>query len=467
MRQLPWLFLALTLLAQASGAAQSDLVREWPATIPQGPELEAAGAVIGRIEVIPGDIFDPSIPSESGWLYRTANKLHINTRPKILADQLLFKSGERYVHRVIEETERILRGNDYLYDAVIVPRAWDGHTVDLEVRTRDTWTLNPGINYSREGGENETAISLEEKNLLGGGKKLAVAWSNDVDRESLDFDYFDPHFNHTWTQIGLAYSDADDGSTQALRVNRPFYALDTRRAGGVQLLVSERDEPRYAYGDEVGKFEQEKQFYEIFGGWSAGWEAGWVRRWTAGVTYDDNRFRPVVDEPLAGPLPEDRKLVYPWLGFELVQDMFQRRTNQDQIDRTEDVLIGLRAGGRLGFATESIGADRDALILSAYVQDGWDLRPGDSLFVGATATGRVESEGLRNAVLAAEARYYNETSKRTKFFATLNGTVTEELDADKQLVLGGDNGLRGYPLRYQAGTSSALLTLEQRYYTDW
>jgi hemolysin activation/secretion protein len=70
-------------------------------------------------------------------------------------------------------------------------------------------------------------------------------------------------------------------------------------------------------------------------------------------------------------------------------------------------------------------------------------------------------------VLAAEARYYNQTSKRTRFFATINGTVTEELDEDKQLLLGGDNGLRGYPLRYQAGTSSALLTLEQRYYTDW
>ena len=36
-----------------------------------------------------------------------------------------------------------------------------------------------------------------------------------------------------------------------------------------------------------------------------------------------------------------------------------------------------------------------------------------------------------------------------------------------QLLLGGDNGLRGYPLRYQAGTARALLTLEQRYYTKW
>ena len=34
------------------------------------------------------------------------------------------------------------------------------------------------------------------------------------------------------------------------------------------------------------------------------------------------------------------------------------------------------------------------------------------------------------------------------------------------LLLGGDNGLRGYPLRYQSGTRRALVTLEERFYTD-
>jgi len=34
------------------------------------------------------------------------------------------------------------------------------------------------------------------------------------------------------------------------------------------------------------------------------------------------------------------------------------------------------------------------------------------------------------------------------------------------MLLGGDNGLRGYPLRYQAGNNRALFTLEERVYTD-
>ncbi len=459
--------LLLALGAAAPARAAQEIIHDWPAGIPSGAELEAAGAVIGEIRIEVGDIFDPSIPSEDKWLYRTANKLHINTRKPIIEHQLLFETGEPYVQRKIDETERILRGNDYLYDAWIRPVAYDGNKVVLQVRTRDTWTLNPGINFSRQGGANTTSIELEEKNLLGNGQQLSFGWANDVDRESLTFGYFDPHFHSTWTRLGVVYSDADDGSTQALRLDLPFYALDTRRARGTYLFDSIRNDPRYAYGEEVGKFEHDEQFVEVYGGWSAGLQQGWVRRWTAGVTYQRNQFAALVDEDLGGPLPEDRELVYPWVGFDLLQDKYQERTNQDQIERTEDVLLGLRAGARIGYASGTLGSDRDALLFSAYAQNGWDFDARSSLFLTGTASGRVENEGLRNAVLSAEARYYRTTSERTKFFATLNGTTSEDLDAERQILLGGEEGLRGYPLRYQAGTSRALLTLEERYYTGW
>ncbi len=462
--------MALLLLALGAAApvrAAQEIVHAWPAGIPSGAELEAAGAVIGEIRIEVGDIFDPSIPSEDKWLYRTANKLHINTRKPVIEHQLLFETGEPYVQRKIDETERILRANDYLYDAWIRPVAYDGNKVVLQVRTRDTWTLNPGINFSRQGGANTSSIELEEKNLLGSGQQLSFSWANDVDRESLTFGYFDPHFHSTWTRLGVVYSDADDGSTKALRLDLPFYALDTRRARGTYLFDSIRSDPRYAYGEEVGKFEHDEQFAEVYGGWSAGLQEGWVRRWTAGVTYHRSRFAALVDEDLGGPLPEDRELVYPWVGFDLVQDQYQERTNQDQIQRTEDVLLGLRAGGRIGYASSSLGSDRDALLFSAYAQNGWDFDARSSLFMTGAASGRVETDGLRNAVLAAEVRYYRTTSERTKFFATINGTTSENLDAERQILLGGEEGLRGYPLRYQAGTSKALLTLEERYYTGW
>ena len=35
------------------------------------------------------------------------------------------------------------------------------------------------------------------------------------------------------------------------------------------------------------------------------------------------------------------------------------------------------------------------------------------------------------------------------------------------MLLGGDNGLRGYPLRYLAGSTRSLLTIEERFYSSW
>ncbi len=445
----------------------AGLGRAAASPLPTPEELEAAHAVIGRVAVEAGDVFDNAIPGEGGWLYRTANALHVRTRPANLRAQLLFRPGDPYVHRLVQETERILRANDYLYDATIEPVAWDGRTVDLVVRTRDNWTLNPGINFSRKGGENKSSLQIAEKNLLGTGQQLEFDWGRNVDRDFLTFDYANPHFFSPWVKLGVTYSDASDGATKVLRLEQPFYALDTARAAGTWLADGERNDSRYVLGHETGQFRHREEHYEAWAGRSSGWRDGWVTRWTTGVSFERNRFAVLPGEPPGGPLPPDRTLVYPWLGWDLLEDRYQERVNQDQIARTEDVLVGWRAGARLGYAAEAFGSTRDAVIFSGYLQDGVDLRPDESLFGSASASGRLEGGTLRDGVLSAELRYYRRTSKRFKFFASAGGTVTGNLDPEQQLLLGGDSGLRGYPLRYQAGTSKALLTLEERYYTDW
>jgi hemolysin activation/secretion protein len=51
-------------------------------------------------------------------------------------------------------------------------------------------------------------------------------------------------------------------------------------------------------------------------------------------------------------------------------------------------------------------------------------------------------------------------------FGELQAAFVKDLDPEKQLLLGGDSGLRGYPLRFQSGDRRVLLTLEQRFFTD-
>src|SRR4051812_46020784 len=104
--------------------------------VPPDETLEAEGAVIGDITVHVGDVFDPDDPKENRRLFLLANKLHRTTRESVILDQLLFRSGDLYSRRVLDESERILRQDRYLYDAEIRPVRYEGNRVDVEVITR-------------------------------------------------------------------------------------------------------------------------------------------------------------------------------------------------------------------------------------------------------------------------------------------------------------------------------------------
>jgi hypothetical protein len=155
------------------------------------------------------------------------------------------------------------------------------------------------------------------------------------------------------------------------------------------------------------------------------------------------------------------------VGLEWIEDDFVTARNQDQLARTEDLQFGRSARAEVGVASPAWGADRSAAILSLRGHEGRRLGETRSLFVSGALGGRWEADGLRDVLLETEARYYQRQRPHALFFASARGAVVEQPDLDHQLLLGGDNGLRGYPLRYQSGTASVLLTAEERIYTDW
>ena len=435
--------------------------------IPSPEELERTGAVIGEVFIDNQNIFDLEDPEENKQLYRLANKLHIRTQPKVIRQQLLFKSGDLYSQRLIDESARILRSARYLYDASVKPVAYKDGRVDIAVTTRDVWTLNPGLSFSRSGGENTVGVELEELNLLGTGTDLELSHVSGVDRDSTLIEYKDRHVFDSWVRVRAAYADNSDGAFKALEVERPFYALDTRWTAGVFLQDDEHIQPLYDLGEIVEEFASHRKFAAATWGWSAGLRNGWVRRWRIGATYDESEFSELPGSIPPTLVPANRKLVYPWLGFELVQNDFDKFRNHDQIGRTEDFHLGARLSAQLGYADQAFGADRSALIFAARASHGFGGADRSALLLSGALEGRVESGELRNAILDSALRYYVRQSEKRLFFTTLEASVGRALDLETQILLGGDNGLRGYPLRYQGGEARALLTVEQRYFTDW
>ena len=429
--------------------------------------LEAEQIVIGEVILDKADVFDLSDPKENNALYRLANRLHIITKDSIIEQQLLFSPGETISKRQIEETERILRRNTYFYDASITPIGRRDGTVDLQVNTRDVWTLKPGFSFSRSGGENRSQIKIEELNLFGWGQQVLIARSEDEDRESNLFTFHDRNLGRSWTRLRFQYSDNSDGHWNSLSVIRPFYQLDARWTAGMTGTDFDIERRLYQLGEKAAEFRHEREFYTAFGGWSAGLQDGWVRRYTAGVAYDENLFSVVPDATLPPAIPADRKLVYPYFSFEILEDRFETAENRNQIKRTEDFLTGKRFSATLGWSDESFGADRDAALYWLSASRSWGELAKTAVLLSADASGRVEDGDAMNALLSVSARYYKQQSDQRTFFVTLEGTYGNNLDLDNPVELGGDTGLRGYPLRYQSGDSKILLTIEQRYFWNW
>jgi outer membrane protein assembly factor BamA len=436
-------------------------------TVPEPAQLEADGALIGAILIDPQNVFDTANPKEDKAVFRAANKLHAKTREHVIREQLLFHPGDRYQQHQLEESERILRSARYLYDASVRPVAYHDGRVDIAVTTRDVWTLNPGISFGRRGGANSVGFELEELNILGTGTSLSASHKSGVDRDSNAIEYKDEHLAGTWAALAARYADSSDGSTRGLSLERPFYALDSRWAAGISTFDDQRIESLYDRGRIVQQFSERESTATLFRGWSRGLIDGWTKRWTVGLTYDDEQFTRLSVGSAGGVIPENRKLVYPWIGFELIQDDFRTLHNRDQIGRTEDFYLGARLSAQLGWADRSFGSDRDALTFAASAGYGFGGGERSTWLLSGSTSGRLEQGDVRNALLNAAVRYYAKQSERRLFFATLETTAGSNLDLDTQILLGGDNGLRGYPLRYQSGDARALLTLEQRYFTNW
>lgn len=440
---------------------------ERAADLPDGAQLEAAGAVIGDVEFDRRNVFDLSNPEENNALYRLANRLHIVTRESVIRQQLLFHPGEPYSQRLVDESERILRANDYFYDADIRPIRYADGVVDIRVTTRDVWTLMPGLSVSRSGGENKARVSMSETNLLGTGARVKVAYVDDVDRESTSFEYSDRNLSDTWLSLLVRHSDNSDGDVHEFSLEQPFYALDTRRAFGGRWYARDAEIRFYELGEEVAEYRLEQSYANLYHGWSGGLRDGWVSRLTAGVTLDERRFSEVPEPDFPALVPADRELVYPWIGIELFENRFETSENRDQIDRTEDFFMGTRLTATLGYATEAFGSDRDAILTSLSASRGFGSVNDRALLLSSSLSGRIEDGEAVNTLWQVDSRYYSQLSDRSLFFTTLEGAWGLELDLDNPLQLGGDSGLRGYPLRYQVGDKRILLTAEYRYYTDW
>lgn len=425
----------------------------------------ADGKTVREVHVITRNIFDTDQPGENKTLFRWADKLHAVTRPDVIERQVLLKPGDEYSAQEVAESERILRQNRYLYDAEIRPVPAGNGKVDLEVVTRDVWTLQGGVSFHRSGGANSTRFEIEDVNFLGTGKGISLSHDSSVDRTSNLFSYSDPSLLGTHSRLQLDYADNSDGSLRSLTLERPFYSLDTRWALGLQASSDDRIDPLYDRGHVADRFQHQEEIFGVYGGLSPGLSDRHTQRWLVGFTLDRDRFAGAPDFETQAPLPEDRTLAYPWIRYDYLQDGYFTSHDLDRIQRTEDVNTGRQLHLRLGYSSTAWGGTLDRVIVDTSASFGWKPTPRQLVLASVQGGSRLNGGETENLLVGGSAKYYLRDFGANLLYVGVSADVAHDLDRERQLLLGGDNGLRGYPLRYLQGDRRFLFTVEQRFFS--
>lgn len=477
MRVLPSLHLLLVaayccgLPFAAAGAATADQADPPADALPDAATLEAAGARIGEITIRSLQIFDVDDPRENKALYRAANRLHIRTHESVIRAYLLFSSGDLYSARVLQETERNLRDLRFLREPTVRATRYRDGVVDIEVITHDVWTLQVGPSFGRSGGTNSSSFSFADQNFLGRGKTLILGVERNIDRTGQVVEWRDPSINGSRWHDDIYWSKTSDGHERRLGIWRPFYALTSRNSYGLLASDSMLTTTRYALGDSYDSYQRDTHAFEVYTGWSTGLRDGSARRLTAGwrVARDDFRAQAATADTLGtrAPLPGNRDFSYPFLRGEWISDDFRTARDLELIERTEDLQFGLSGSAVLGVLTRAGGSDRNGALLSVSGHYGLQLTGSQQVFVTADFASRLEGGRSVDQRMAASGAWYWRHSSRLLSHAKLTLARGARLDLDHYYSLGGDSGLRGYPLRYQLGSGLTLLKLEERLYTGY
>jgi hypothetical protein len=421
---------------------------------------------LGTLTVVRQNVFE----REENRLHRVANRYHLRTRESVIRSVLPVAEGEPVNGRRLREAERILRGKPYLYDVRIIPRRDCDGRLDVYVVTRDVWTLEPRLYLNRAGGDNAFGVGLTDINLLGHGKTLTLSYERDADRSGVLLGYGDPNVAGSRWAVDAVLIDNDDGERVALGVRRPFYELDARWGVFFDLDHFDRDQGLYELGRKIWEISAESRTHRLSGGWSPGLRNDLVDRWLLGFGYEDHRFE--LPPALLAAFPEthlaDRRFAYPFVAFQRIEDDFDTRMNLDRVQRTEDVALGMRLYAELGYSSSATGGRGRYLVGRAQWSDAAWLTSRQLVAVSASMSGYYDlSDNVsQNLIANAEAAYRWRHAAAWSLLLRGNVTATRNLTLDRQLLAGGDTGLRGFPSRYQSGDRRFLITVEERYYSN-
>jgi len=416
----------------------------------------------------PQTIFDKN---EQGFtfLHRWANAIHIDTKIITLENEASFfikKCTKTFAD--MAELERHLRSQKYLRDAEV---SSDEDVENITITTWDNWSLMPTISFGRKGGINTYSFGIKERNLLGLGIDTEIESYRNTQRSGYKLVATVPLFQKQNTSVKLGFSDNDDGQQRSLFLHKIFAGFHTKTAYQIGFNEESRNDTIFQNDQDQSIFGHEISFKKASYAWLNFNSDNRLLRYRFGITQDKDTFIELSDEEkidLSDPVltdvrPEDRDLLYPWLAFEYIEKDFRKLTNVHLITQIEDFNHGWQLNSSLGIGNGN--KENSAwTIWKMRVKKGFNLHDNSLLLLDLSLANDIYQHRDSRLLVRLSGEYFYQLNKNWGFYLSNANVVSKNQYLDQPVTMGGNTGLRGFPLQYQHGQDSIKFTSEIRYY---
>jgi len=482
--------LLVMILVMPGGANAQDAATE-PGLASQGLPADCPEGRVSRIFVDNHSVFDPgSVPADRRirWAYRLANRIHVRTRRDFIEDELLLSVGDCYDPVLSRESARILREFRFIAsaDAFSVPQE-DGSR-HMVVETRDEWTTKVAGDVRFDGGLEIRGVSVIEENFLGRGISLGAYFREEDERRDVGGVFGIPRIGGGNWDLATAAGRTRVGSTWNQAVIHPFvgevgtFAFRQRAHARQDLFTwhlpnglpwTHLVAPLDVGGLEVTaarRFGTAGRFFLVGGGLSREWVRPGIRSEVEGIRAGAFEDRESVPDSIASPIlgqlqSREATRVNLLLGVRRVR--YQQRGGLDALAGVQDVPTGRE------------------LLLSVGPSVGGGQGPGDFFLRGDAFGGFATESVVGQLYLSLEGRHERQSGDdavrdllgefHAFLYRDIRTTIPQTLvlhvsgqggwrtDAPFQLMLGGPDGVRGYPETAFPGGRRLVVTVEDRF----
>lgn len=421
-----------------------------------------------KITFKPQTIFDIN---EEGFtfLHRWANAIHIDTKIVTLENEATFfinKCTKTFAD--MAELERHLRSRRFLRDAEV---STDEDVKKITITTWDNWSLMPTVSFGRKGGMNTYSFGIKERNLLGLGIDTEIESYRNTQRSGYKLHAIIPLFQKQNTSVKLSFADNDDGQQRSLFLDKIFASFHTKTAYHLGFNEESRNDTLFQNNQDHSVFGHDVSFKEGSYAWLNFNDDSRLLRYRLGITQDNNTFSERSSEQssdlanltLTNVQPKDRDLLYPWIAFEYIEKDFRKLTNVHLITQIEDFNHGWQINSSLGIGNGNKEESAWA-VWKMRVKKGFNLHDNALLLLDLALANDIYQERGNRLLVKVSGEYFYQLNKNWGFYLSNNNVASTNQYLDQPVTMGGNTGLRGFPLQYQHGKNSIKLTSEIRYY---